>query len=67
MTVLPIVLTCPPEWAYGQNGTPDGVIPPESTLVFEIKILLFKAVKVPGSVTDSSMPQISTYGAKTDA
>jgi FKBP-type peptidyl-prolyl cis-trans isomerase FkpA len=33
---------CPSEIAYGDSGTPDGSIPPGSTLVFEVELLGIK-------------------------
>ncbi len=32
-------LTCPPEIAYGEQGTPGGPIPPQATLSFEVELL----------------------------
>ncbi|HEU4491256.1 MAG TPA: FKBP-type peptidyl-prolyl cis-trans isomerase [Jiangellales bacterium] len=34
-----VLLVIPPEQGYGEEGTPDGSIPPDSTLVFVIDIL----------------------------
>jgi FKBP-type peptidyl-prolyl cis-trans isomerase len=35
-------LTVPPDMGYGPQGTPDGKIPPNSTLLFEIELLSVK-------------------------
>jgi peptidylprolyl isomerase len=32
-------LTVPPDLGYGAGGTPDGKIPPNSTLIFEVELL----------------------------
>jgi FKBP-type peptidyl-prolyl cis-trans isomerase len=39
------VLTCPHDYAYGARGIP-GVIPPMSTLIFEVELLAFKEIRL---------------------
>jgi FKBP-type peptidyl-prolyl cis-trans isomerase len=34
-------ITCPPNYAYGDNGYP-GAIPPKATLIFDVELLSFK-------------------------
>ena len=35
-------ITCPPDYAYGQQGVGNGLIPPNSTLIFEIEVVAIK-------------------------
>ena len=34
------VLTCPPHYAYGEDGV-GGIIPPDALLVFEVEVIDF--------------------------
>jgi FKBP-type peptidyl-prolyl cis-trans isomerase len=46
------LLVIPPDKGYGAKGTPDGKIPPNSTLVFEVKVLKI----INGPATRPSQP-----------
>lgn len=35
-------LTCPPDYAYGDEDVGDGLIPANSTLVFDVELIDFK-------------------------
>lgn len=36
------IITCPPDYGYGAQGVGNGLIPPNSTLIFEVEVLSFK-------------------------
>lgn len=36
------ILTCPPEYAYGKQDVGNGLIPANSTLIFEVELISFK-------------------------
>lgn len=36
------ILTCPPDYAYGNQAVGGGLIPPNSTLQFEVELLGLK-------------------------
>ncbi len=35
-------LTCPPDYAYGNEAVGNGLIPANSTLIFDVELLDFK-------------------------
>ncbi|KAL0040442.1 hypothetical protein WJX77_007189 [Trebouxia sp. C0004] len=35
-------LTCSPDYAYGSKGVGNGLIPPNSTLIFDVELVNFK-------------------------
>lgn len=36
------IITCPPNYGYGNQDVGNGLIPPNSTLIFEVELLSFK-------------------------
>lgn len=36
------ILTCPPDYAYGNQNIGNGLIPANSTLIFEVELISFK-------------------------
>lgn len=36
------IITCPPDYGYGSQGVGGGLIPPNSTLIFEVEVLSYK-------------------------
>jgi FKBP-type peptidyl-prolyl cis-trans isomerase len=53
------LLVIPPDKGYGEKGTPDGKIPPNATLVFEVEVLqlLYDASGAPAPAPASPPPR----------